>query len=110
VCAFYGVDPRRGLSAFDVERARARYGRNELPAEEGKPLWKLVLKQFDDLLVKARAYLLRVWKVFRGWLRGAVDGGGVTAVWRAEAGRKNLRGAAFTKKLAQNQIKPIKPY
>ena len=24
----------------------------ELPAEEGKPLWKLILEQFDDLLVK----------------------------------------------------------
>ena len=27
-----------------------RYG--ELPAEEGKPLWQLILAQFDDLLVK----------------------------------------------------------
>jgi Ca2+ transporting ATPase len=26
--------------------------RIELPAEEGKPLWKLILEQFDDLLVK----------------------------------------------------------
>jgi magnesium-transporting ATPase (P-type) len=24
----------------------------ELPTEEGKPLWKLILEQFDDLLVK----------------------------------------------------------
>ncbi|GBF97625.1 calcium-transporting ATPase endoplasmic reticulum-type [Raphidocelis subcapitata] len=52
VFAFYGVDPSRGLGPFEVEQARARYGRNELPAEEGTPLWKLVLKQFDDLLVK----------------------------------------------------------
>ena len=44
----------------------------ELPAEEGKPLWKLILEQFDDLLVKillAAAcisfvcyYLLYPWK------------------------------------------------
>ena len=25
---------------------------SELPAEEGKTLWQLVLEQFDDLLVK----------------------------------------------------------
>lgn len=25
---------------------------SELPAEEGKPLWELILEQFDDLLVK----------------------------------------------------------
>ena len=24
----------------------------ELPAEEGKPLWELIIEQFDDLLVK----------------------------------------------------------
>jgi Cation transporter/ATPase, N-terminus len=28
------------------------HGRNELPPDEGIPFWKLVLKQFDDLLVK----------------------------------------------------------
>ena len=28
------------------------YFSSELPAEEGKPLWKLILEQFDDLLVK----------------------------------------------------------
>ena len=28
------------------------FSRIELPAEEGKPLWKLILEQFDDLLVK----------------------------------------------------------
>ena len=29
-----------------------QYGPNELDKEEGTPLWRLVLAQFDDLLVK----------------------------------------------------------
>eukprot|EP00958_Prasinococcus_capsulatus_P022868 scaffold3282_cov385-Prasinococcus_capsulatus_cf.AAC.4 len=39
----------------------------ELPAEEGTPFWKLVLKQFDDLLVKILivaaivSFLLALW-------------------------------------------------
>nr|2VOY_B Chain B, SARCOPLASMIC/ENDOPLASMIC RETICULUM CALCIUM ATPASE 1 [Oryctolagus cuniculus] len=28
------------------------YGHNELPAEEGKSLWELVIEQFEDLLVR----------------------------------------------------------
>jgi D-sedoheptulose 7-phosphate isomerase len=35
-----------------VKAAQEKYGPNGLPAEEGKPLWKLILEQFDDLLVK----------------------------------------------------------
>ncbi len=35
-------------------QARVRYGRNELQPEDPTPLWKLVLRQFDDLLVKVR--------------------------------------------------------
>jgi Ca2+ transporting ATPase len=52
VSAHYGVDPTVGLSADEVVANRQRYGRNELAPEPGTPLWKLVLKQFDDLLVR----------------------------------------------------------
>ncbi|KAG1678953.1 hypothetical protein FOA52_013016 [Chlamydomonas sp. UWO 241] len=52
VCSYYGVDPSVGLSAAEVAANRKRYGRNELAPEPGTPLWKLVLKQFDDLLVR----------------------------------------------------------
>jgi len=52
VAAFFRVDLAKGLSDYDVQAARAKWGRNELPAEEGTPLWRLILKQFDDLLVK----------------------------------------------------------
>jgi len=47
-----GVDPRRGLRERDVPALRDKYGPNELPKEEGEPLWKLFLQQFDDPLVK----------------------------------------------------------
>ncbi|CAF1095116.1 unnamed protein product [Adineta ricciae] len=52
VAAFYNVEEIKGLSEERVKRDLERYGPNELPAEEGKPLWKLILEQFDDLLVK----------------------------------------------------------
>ncbi|CAF3695293.1 unnamed protein product [Adineta steineri] len=52
VAAFYNVEESKGLSEERVKRDLERYGYNELPAEEGKPLWKLILEQFDDLLVK----------------------------------------------------------
>ncbi|KAG2498687.1 hypothetical protein HYH03_003428 [Edaphochlamys debaryana] len=52
VAAYFNVDPEVGLSDTDVFKARSRYGRNELAPEEATPLWRLILKQFDDLLVK----------------------------------------------------------
>ncbi|GIL89579.1 hypothetical protein Vretimale_1863 [Volvox reticuliferus] len=52
VAAYFNVNLDVGLSDTDVFKARSRYGRNELAAEEATPLWKLILKQFDDLLVK----------------------------------------------------------
>jgi len=52
VLAFFNVDPTRGLNDTQVVKNRALYGQNVLPVEEGTPFWKLVLKQFDDLLVK----------------------------------------------------------
>ena len=41
-----------GLSSEEVKRRRKIWGTNELPCRPKKPFWKLVLKQFDDLLVK----------------------------------------------------------
>ncbi|WVZ60446.1 hypothetical protein U9M48_010466 [Paspalum notatum var. saurae] len=48
----FGVDRTKGLSDSQVEQHVRLYGRNVLPQEESTPFWKLVLKQFDDLLVK----------------------------------------------------------
>merc|ERR1711892_682430 len=51
-CDYFGVNTERGLSQDQVKKAREKYGLNELPVEEGKSIWQLVLEQFDDLLVK----------------------------------------------------------
>lgn len=52
VLQYFGTNEELGLSLDQVKTFQAKYGPNELPAEEGKSLWQLVLEQFDDLLVK----------------------------------------------------------
>ncbi|XP_052202251.1 calcium-transporting ATPase 3, endoplasmic reticulum-type [Diospyros lotus] len=52
VLEFFSVDPTKGLTDFQVAEHARLYGRNVLPQEGSTPFWKLVLKQFDDLLVK----------------------------------------------------------
>lgn len=52
VIEFFNSDPDYGLSEEQTKLLNEKYGPNELPAEEGKPLWQLILAQFDDLLVK----------------------------------------------------------
>uniref|UniRef100_A0A1I8JJ10 Calcium-transporting ATPase n=1 Tax=Macrostomum lignano TaxID=282301 RepID=A0A1I8JJ10_9PLAT len=48
----FNVSEEVGLTDDQIKRHSEKYGKNELPAEETKPLWKLILEQFDDLLVK----------------------------------------------------------
>lgn len=52
VVDYFNSDIEFGLSEEQVKILHDKYGPNELPAEEGKPLWQLILAQFDDLLVK----------------------------------------------------------
>ncbi|KAI7745664.1 hypothetical protein M8C21_018868 [Ambrosia artemisiifolia] len=52
VLDFFRVDPSKGLTDIQVTTHARIYGRNVLPQEESTPFWKLVLSQFDDLLVK----------------------------------------------------------
>ncbi|XP_042365811.1 sarcoplasmic/endoplasmic reticulum calcium ATPase 2b [Plectropomus leopardus] len=52
VYSFFNVNESTGLSLEQVKKQRERYGPNELPAEEGKSLWELVIEQFEDLLVR----------------------------------------------------------
>lgn len=55
VAADLGVVLSEGLSNEEVELRRANHGFNELVKEPGTPFWKLILQQFDDMLVKVRA-------------------------------------------------------
>ncbi|XP_070586492.1 sarcoplasmic/endoplasmic reticulum calcium ATPase 1-like [Erythrolamprus reginae] len=50
--AYFGVSEHTGLSPDQVKRSMEKYGPNELPAEEGKTIWELVVEQFEDLLVR----------------------------------------------------------
>mmetsp|Transcript_20634 Transcript_20634/g.57264 ORF Transcript_20634/g.57264 Transcript_20634/m.57264 type:complete len:1008 (+) Transcript_20634:154-3177(+) len=52
VLRHFKVDPATGLTATQVLEGYNLHGKNELAPDEGTPFWKLVLKQFDDLLVK----------------------------------------------------------
>eukprot|EP00499_Haloplacidia_sp_CaronLabIsolate_P004958 CAMPEP_0196769226 /NCGR_PEP_ID=MMETSP1104-20130614/410_1 /TAXON_ID=33652 /ORGANISM="Cafeteria sp., Strain Caron Lab Isolate" /LENGTH=1058 /DNA_ID=CAMNT_0042139311 /DNA_START=186 /DNA_END=3362 /DNA_ORIENTATION=- len=52
VCQQMKTDPDAGLTSEEARKRLAEYGPNELEKEEKTPLWKLVLEQFDDLLVK----------------------------------------------------------
>lgn len=53
VLSFFAVrSPSEGLTDVQAAEHGRLYGRNEMPKEEATPLWKLVLKQFDDQLVQ----------------------------------------------------------
>ncbi|KAK4534494.1 hypothetical protein CDCA_CDCA02G0519 [Cyanidium caldarium] len=48
----FAVSKDHGLTDAQVEEHGRRFGRNEAPREQATPLWRLVLKQFDDQLVQ----------------------------------------------------------
>ncbi|XP_058868459.1 sarcoplasmic/endoplasmic reticulum calcium ATPase 1 isoform X2 [Acipenser ruthenus] len=50
--AYFGVNEKAGLTTEQVKKNMEKYGPNELPAEEGKTIWELVVEQFEDLLVR----------------------------------------------------------
>ncbi|XP_065881154.1 calcium-transporting ATPase 3, endoplasmic reticulum-type isoform X1 [Euphorbia lathyris] len=52
VLDYFRVEPAKGLSDSQVALHANIHGKNVLPEEKRTPFWKLVLKQFDDLLVK----------------------------------------------------------
>ncbi|XP_053474718.1 sarcoplasmic/endoplasmic reticulum calcium ATPase 1 [Ictalurus furcatus] len=52
VLKHFDVNENNGLTPEQVKTNLEKYGPNELPAEEGKSLWELVVEQFEDLLVR----------------------------------------------------------
>ncbi|KAL0979539.1 hypothetical protein UPYG_G00186340 [Umbra pygmaea] len=52
VYSHFSVNESTGLGLDQVKRQKEKWGTNELPAEEGKSLWELVVEQFEDLLVR----------------------------------------------------------
>ena len=49
-----GTDAAAGLKSAEAARRLDVHGRNELARESATPLWRLVLAQFDDMLVKVQ--------------------------------------------------------
>ena len=73
VLAHVAVTPESGLTQEEVEKRREKYGYNELEKQASTPLWKLVLSQFDDMLVKVETALTAESKCAEMSL-GAVNG------------------------------------
>ncbi|KAH7296156.1 hypothetical protein KP509_26G011600 [Ceratopteris richardii] len=72
----FRVKIRSGLSKSEAEERRKVYGYNELEKQPSHPLWKLVLEQFDDMLVKillVAAIISFVLAYFDGHGDGGVD-------------------------------------
>lgn len=46
-----GTDPQRGLNPDALGKLRARYGPNELPPADQRPLWRVFLNQFRSPLI-----------------------------------------------------------
>ncbi|KAI9484144.1 MAG: SERCA-type calcium-translocating P-type ATPase [Benjaminiella poitrasii] len=51
VCRYLDVDSSKGLNENRVKELQKKFGKNELPAEESTPMYKLILEQFQDQLV-----------------------------------------------------------
>ncbi len=53
VCDRLGVDPAQGLSSAEAARRLAAGGLNRLAAGRAKPAWRVLLAQFEDVMVLA---------------------------------------------------------
>ncbi|CUI14093.1 calcium-translocating P-type ATPase, putative [Bodo saltans] len=70
------LDASKGLSPQEVQERHARFGPNSLPETPPVPIWKLILQQFEDGLVRvllAAAAVSAVMAVLEGDPHGFVE-------------------------------------
>ena len=80
VCQFHGVSADVGLNSDKVASKRESYGYNELTKPPGKPMWRLVLEQFDDMMVKVSSLLVGIFSLCittAGWVTSSLEQLGV---------------------------------
>jgi Ca2+ transporting ATPase len=70
----FSCDANKGQTDQEAAKIRLRHGTNEMPKEKGQNFVKLVLKQFDDLLVK-----ILIAAAIVSFALAAVDGDGELA-------------------------------
>jgi magnesium-transporting ATPase (P-type) len=63
---------RHGLSEADVERRRAQYGRNELPAPEPPSMLRMLLRQFLDFMIIILLVVGIISLALQGWIEAVV--------------------------------------
>jgi Ca2+ transporting ATPase len=51
VMKHFGTDPVKGLNDAQVKANREKYGSNVFPPPPKKPIWKMILEQFEDKMV-----------------------------------------------------------
>lgn len=91
VLEYFETDAIEGLKTSNVENNKTKYGLNgnlnakkikkdnlliialELPKDEGTPLWKLILKQFEDQLVQI-LLISAVISFSLAWIEGTGQG------------------------------------
>lgn len=73
----FEVDVEQGLSSEDVERRRKKWGLNELEKHSGPSVWKLIIDQFNDTLVRI-LLVAAVVSFVLAWIDG--DEGGETDI------------------------------
>jgi P-type Ca2+ transporter type 2C len=72
----YEVDPQNGLSTSQIKENREKYGKNQLRTKEAKSSWKILLAQFENIIIWLLMASALVSFIFGEW----VDGGAVAVV------------------------------
>lgn len=65
-----GVDPQKGLSEAEADRRRRRYGSNRLETAARRSIWKILVSQFENLIVLLLAVAAALSFAFGQWLEG----------------------------------------